>query len=448
MQEKKIVIIVDNPLRDLPACALLAAELAKKHKVYLTPMSQATNDIFVIRADLVLLNYLRPTNVPLVRKLIQAGIAWSILDTEGGIFMKLENSKETTYTMTLVKDGFIRSQVAQVFIWGQELYKQLSERKTYPAGRALAIGTPRMDFYHGSMEEYFAPTLRERQKTGRPMILINTSFAGNNPKFSNREKEAEMLVKRFGYTKEFIANLLNQFDMVLQEYIKLTKYLAQAFPRADFILRPHPFESLEVYKKALGHIPNVKIESRDTVARWIWESKALVHYECSTALESAFAGRPAFSLSQFKDIRPVEAIRKVTDYCDSFEDMKAKIQKVLDEDYEFSPDLKKNLKEVESDIYTKVDGMAHYRISNAIDEWFARRKKRPSVVVGGVHFLTQSARSIVKKMVKGRLVPVEKALLEEDLVHVCNNLARALKKNVFYARVNMTSSVRISSAKF
>jgi surface carbohydrate biosynthesis protein len=443
MQDKKIVIIVDNPLRDLPACALLAAELAKRHSVYLTPMSQASNDIFVIRPDLVLLNYLRPTNGPLVIKLIDAGIAYSILDTEGGIFMKLENSKETTYTMTLVKSPYIRANVSQVFLWGKELFDQLSERKTYPLSRMHCIGTPRMDFYHGSFEDYFGPALREREKTGRPMILINTSFAGNNPKFSNREKEAAMLVKRFGYTKEFIANLLDQFDLVLKEYIKLTNYLAQAFPRVDFILRPHPFESLEIYKQELGHIPNVKIEGRDTVARWIWESKALIHYECSTALESAFAKRPTFSLSQFKDIRPVEAIRKVTDYCDSFEDMKEKLHEVLAGTYQLSPDLTKNLAEVEKDIYTKVDGMAYYRISEAIHEWFENTPLKKSWLIGYFYFFTQVARSFVKKLVKGRLVPQEKALLEEDLVQVCNNLARALERNVHYARKKFTSSVRI-----
>jgi len=443
MQTKKILIIVDNPLRDLPACALLAAELAKTHRVYLTPMSQASTDIFRLNPDLVLLHYLRTTNLPLVQKLIQAGIPWSILDTEGGIFMKVEGSDETTYTMTLVKDEVVRNKVAQVFVWGKGLHKLLTDRKTYPAERILCLGTPRMDFYHPSFAAYFEPTNQARLKTGRPMILINTSFAGNNPKFSNREKETAMLVSKFGYTKEYISKLLSQFDQVLHKYIELTKYLSREFPEVDFVLRPHPFESFEIYRRELGSLPNVIVDCTDTVARWIWESQALVHYECSTALESAFAGRPTFSLSEFKDFRPVDSIRNVTDYSSSFEQMKDQLTSILNGTYVLSPSLKSNLEKVESEIYFKIDGRAYLRIAEAINQWLEKNKASKSRVSIYTHGLLQTARSAVKKVVRGYLVPEEKRLKSEDLKLVCENLSRVLKTQVRFKEISLSNSIEI-----
>jgi surface carbohydrate biosynthesis protein len=445
MSQKRILIIVDNPLRDLPACALLAAELAKKHKVYLTPMSQALTDAFLLKPHLVLLNYLRPTNVPLVTKLNQAGIAWSILDTEGGIFMKLENSDETTYTMTLVRDPEIRNQVAQVFVWGHDLHHSLTEKKTYPPERLLCLGTPRMDFYHQSFEPYFEETNRLRKQTARPMILINTSFAGNNPKFSNREKEIEMLVSRFGYSRDFISTWLDQFDQVMQGYIRLTRHMAKRFPHVDFILRPHPFEGVEIYKKELGDLPNVKVDGSDTVARWIWESKALVHYECSTALESSFARRPTFSLSEYKDIRPIESVRKVTDYADSFEDLEKKLEQTLEGTYRLSPDLQMHLKDIEAAIYHKLDGQSYLRIAQAIDQWLAQNAKEPSAFVCSMLWSKLGLRSLAKKIIKGRLVPPEKQIVDSDLRQICENLARVLKRPVSFQRVGLSSSVKIIS---
>lgn len=275
------------------------------------------------------------------------------------------------------------------------------------------------------------------------MILINTSFAGNNPKFSNREKETQMLVSKFGYTEDYISKLLSQFDQVMHKYIELTKYLSREFPEVDFVLRPHPFESLEIYNRELSSLSNVLVDCTDTVARWILESKALVHYECSTALESAFAGRPTFSLSEFKDFRPVESIRMVTDYSSSFEEMKSQLRSVLEGNYKLSPSLQANLKKVESSIYFKIDGQAYCRIADAINKWIQNNSVSKSNFFILGYGISQIIRSAVKKAVRGYLVPQEKRLHPEDLHRVCQNLSRVLRSKINFREFPFSSSIEI-----
>jgi surface carbohydrate biosynthesis protein len=408
---KRVMILIDNPLRDLPAGLLLASDLCLDSDVLLTPTAQAAYEVTRWNPDLVLLNYLRVSNQSLVEKLVKWGVPFSVLDTEGGFFMKVPNSNENTYTKTILNNEFLRSQVRQFFIWGEELNQTLREREIYPQGSLQCLGTPRMDFYHPSFRNYYSSN--DRGHESEKLILVNTSFAGNNPKFSKVENEKKMLIERFNYSATFIEQFFADLDKVMFAYIDLVKYLAEQLPHRKIYLRPHPFELDEPYRKALSGLKNVEIGCDGAVGDWIMRSKVLIHYECSTAIESAFAGVPNLSLANYRELRPMEHINTITHYVDSFEQMKEYIELVFNKQYVSPQETVQNLKLIEQKIFHKVDGLSYQRIAAALRKSILEDARSRSLVQNLRRTSSLGAllvRNVFKILKRGFLVPIAKRI--------------------------------------
>jgi surface carbohydrate biosynthesis protein len=452
MGRKKILILVDNPLRDFPACLLLGSYLSADADIFFSPTAQAPQEIFRFQPDLVLLNYLRDTNLALVRKLILAEIPFSILDTEGGIFMKIPGTNETSYTMTLIKDKTIRNKARHVFCWGPNLAKALTDKKAYPPENIFCLGTPRMDFYHSSFKNFYGSL--DELKTqligkSKPVILINTSFAGNNPKFSNRADELEMLIQKFGYDRKFMSDFLDQMDIVMNAYISMTSDLAMAYPHVQFVLRPHPFESFKVYEDALKKFDNVMVDCTGTVAPWLFISDALIHYECSTAIEAAFAGKPSLSLGQFKDLRPVDAIQSLTEYTDSIDEMKIKIGQIIEKKYLNPSDKISGLRKVEEEVFFKVDGQSYLRIGNEIRSWIKNLQDTTSFKAMFHRFLFSTYlnfRTLIKISIKGQALPTSKKLSPSEAQNILDNLNLVTGIKAKLSQPSFSTSLKLSSA--
>src|SRR5262249_23728963 len=72
--------------------------------------------------------------------------------------------------------------------------------------------------------------------------------------------------------------------------------LAAASPERTFIVRPHPSEYLPKVAAEYAAMPNVKVIHEGPHIPWTMGCDALLHTSCTTGLEAAIAGTPAFSL--------------------------------------------------------------------------------------------------------------------------------------------------------
>ncbi len=80
---RTIAINLDNPLRDMPGAVLLAPALcARGFRAVLVPVNILA-DGWSADPDLFLLNYHRPVNDYQVRRILDQGLPFAILDTEG-----------------------------------------------------------------------------------------------------------------------------------------------------------------------------------------------------------------------------------------------------------------------------------------------------------------------------------------------------------------------------
>ncbi|QDK43245.1 hypothetical protein DOM21_17635 [Bacteriovorax stolpii] len=397
----KILIVLDNPKRDLDSVCLVAAELKKHHDVAISFMSNLKFAIFHYNPDHVILNYLRVSNEKVAQLLLDLKIEYSVLDTEGGLFARLSNG-ETSFTKTLVKNDLITKHLKYYFCWGENIFNYLKEVQVYPTEGVLLTGTPRTDIY------YYLRNTQKNLVGKRPYVLVNTSFPLINPKYSTPEKEIEMLVSKFNYTNEYINERVSFVKKVQSDYIALTIFLAEKFPELDFIFRPHPFENEAYYYSYFSKYSNIKVICEGTVANWINESILLIHFECSTAIEAALLGKVSLSLSKYKDVFPLIETYPYTIFCDSFDDIASAILKekacesVLSRDLDFA------------DIYYKVDGKAYSRIAKAfLDKKVTLNRPPLSPMKKGFFIVYTYFKNLIKKYVIDAKKPSKEILPSE-----------------------------------
>ena len=358
-KQKSVVLVVDNPVRDLPSLIILASELIKRGmKVCLTPFYGVGNFVARTNPNIVVLNYARPNNINLIKKLKSKGIQVCVLDTEGGIFSN--TGSENTYEKTVIKDSSVRGLISKYFVWGEKLYKLLRDKEIYTEDQLLLTGTPRFDTYSGKYKTFI------NGRKEHNYILITGSFPTVNSKFQSVEVESKMLIEKFNYEPEYVERLVKNLTSGLRLYVEKVCELAKTFPDVDIVYRPHPFEKDSYYDDKFRDYPNIKLIKEGVIAEWIYNAFALIHFESSCALDAVLMNKPCFAFEFSKVAFNIEDIDAITDrFDDNWLDT---VKACLNGNYAEPEQVKTNKARVIRDILYKEDGNSASRIAAALDE--------------------------------------------------------------------------------
>lgn len=281
----KVCLIVDNPLRDLQGIILIASHLANLNvKCYIVPMYCQAFDIIAIKPDMVVVNYLRPNNVDLIKRYKKENIKICILDTEGSPGRDLNKFSES---ISKIKE---KDLVDLYCLWGHDQYKSFKSKNLFNDNIIKITGCPRYDFCSYPYNETL-PDISYK----KPFILINTTFPVGNPKFTlNHKIEAQAMID-MGYEENFAEKYAEDSLKVNIKMIKVISQICKKFPKHNFVLRPHPFESTEPYKHLLNN-SNFEIRQEGSAIEWLNRCEALIHLNCQTAIEAAMLGKEAISI--------------------------------------------------------------------------------------------------------------------------------------------------------
>ena len=279
MKKKSVALIVDNPLRDLDGMSFLSWKFASEgYNTYLVPMYQY-HEVYVLKPDLVILNYIRKSNLRFVERCRELGITLVVLDTEGGVLQNLETYFSDIAPLTPLVDLYA--------LWGQKQKESLGRFEEVDDKKLVVTGHPRFDLYHPKFNHLLGST----EFSGQDMVLINTNFSFSYPKFQSREQEINDLIQIWGKPRSLLDKWVNQQEEVLSEMIKTIDVLSKQFPEVKFVIRPHPFEASDLYEEKFNDHPNVFMKQKGSVLPWIRDSLLTIHNNCSTAIESAMLGR-------------------------------------------------------------------------------------------------------------------------------------------------------------
>ena len=311
----KISIIIDHPQRDLAGYVYLAEELAKKNfEVFLTPMYNF-HEFFLINPDLVILNHARKEkflssgNDLIIDYCKKINIKTVVIDSEGGM---IGSNRLSLYKKIINESA---DDISKYFLWGKNKM-QLVKKKNIK--KFVVTGHPKYDLFF--LKNYNNNLLKSLSK--KNYILINTSFIQLNPIEGDEfgKKYAEDFKKNINYNLEKL-----NFDQLIQ----FLKFYAVLNKKITFILRPHPFESLMVYKDEFADFSNIKIINEGDIFFYIKNCKFIINHNCQTSLEAVLARKNCINFSNKKISKVVSVINKLSTNVDSIDDLKAKANKFL-----------------------------------------------------------------------------------------------------------------------
>jgi surface carbohydrate biosynthesis protein len=356
-----IAVVVDNPLRDLPGCVLLAARLCAEGAIcHLVPLHAQGRELPALAPDAAVLPYLRPNNERLAGLLTQHGTSVFVLDTEGGVLPDLE-----TYDQTLSQQPFIRQAVRGVCTWGQVLAGHLVERGWYRKDQVFVTGSPRFDFYADPWSAAAKQTATLDLPNDQPVVLVNGNFPLANPQFQTPEEEVRNLVERMGFDRELIEGRQQRQAEAMRGLVEVSARLAAALPVA-VVYRPHPFERIETYSSMLPERTNLHVRRHGTVDGWILQSVAVIQRSCTTAIEAALAGIPALETSWLPTAVTMPVAESVSIRCSSYEELEAFVERAITTKLEQDPATRAALDSVVTDWFHRVDGNAHRRVADVV----------------------------------------------------------------------------------
>lgn len=277
----KVCLVIDNPLRDLDGQVLLAWQLAARGaEAYLIGMYEQAADVAQIGPDVVVVNYVRGNNRDLLAAYRHRAIRTVVLDTEGA------PGKSSDTLADFARRQQADRLVNAYLVWGRDQHAAFVRSGAMPADRVHATGCPRFDF----CADPWRQTLDLPKGVESGFVLVNTNFPIVNPRFSGSVAHEVAGAVAVGYEASFVDRYVLEARRAHLAMLECLESLSRRLPHVRFYVRPHPFESAEPYLR-LESAPNLRVRQDGTALQWLHYSAALVHLNCSTALEAVMMGR-------------------------------------------------------------------------------------------------------------------------------------------------------------
>ncbi len=362
----RIGFIVDHPKRDLPGGELLAHELALRGiETALIPLYDQAVDVPLLGLDALVINFARPVNRALVEGYRALGLPVFVLDTEGGILAESGGNAPSAFAQAIRETGY-GPLIDGYFFWGSALRDAFVEGSGIPADRLHLTGCPRFDFA--------APRWRGLLAETGGYVLANANFPLANPRFSqSTEHELETMVAA-GWPRDYAQQLVGDVRAIADRFVSTIATLAKRLPDQRFLVRPHPFEDEDRYRRAFTTYPNVTVDGSGSVLRVIANARCVLHVNCGTAVEALMLERLPIAMDFINT--PLMASHsalpnRISLRVDSLERLVDTIQNASNytEDFPFSKVFEKDI----AAWFNRNDGNASVRVADILAEHITRR---------------------------------------------------------------------------
>ena len=293
-----LIIPVENQVRELDAkllFACVAAErgfpsvLGSKQYLYFS-MPRFDRGVFIaksMRARSTLM-------FNIIRSLGNDIVAW---DEES--LVRYSSAEYPAWRFSQSTFSFIR----HLFAWGQDDAEMFSGYSGNERTSVYATGNPRADLLRRDVREYFRDEADKLRARFGDFILINANFSFVNPfvkklaLVQSAEEPGRYKVSRTGsgMSEAFAAGMAAHQQEIFDHFRTLVPRLAQWFPDRQLIVRPHPSEDHDAWRRIVADEANVTVNHEGNVIPWLMASRVLLHNGCTTAVEAAALERPAIT---------------------------------------------------------------------------------------------------------------------------------------------------------
>jgi surface carbohydrate biosynthesis protein len=302
MKDNWVIVNVETKARELNAKILLSGFLVNKGFKVLLINLRKPKEYFQLPKGIILDRNLFPIRKKVYSLMEDLGNFIVCLDEEGLIFF--DNSK---YLRRILRENLEKTDL--FLSWGN--YQHDLMKKTFPefADKFIISGNPRMDLYRNSIRTFFHNDVIKLKKKYGNYILFVSNFGKAN--FFNSEKGADAqndIVKRLKslgtirneQDEDFYNRFLVYSRKIFNEFQKLIVALAKEFQTLNFIVRPHPSENFETWKKLEKNNKNIIVIYEGTLQPWIMGSLATLQNSCTSSIESYLLNIPSVGFRPYK----------------------------------------------------------------------------------------------------------------------------------------------------
>ncbi|WP_208592353.1 surface carbohydrate biosynthesis protein [Gracilibacillus suaedae] len=212
----------------------------------------------------------------MVTNAIEHGQTVVELDEEGLLIEKNQYIRDRMRKDTL-------KLVEQEYCWGEHQKQIISD--TYPdmADKCHVVGNPRLDLLKPKFRSLYQDDVKSLQQHYGDFILINTRFSLYNT------------VK--GKNNTFFAQ---HIKALYEAFLKMIHQTARDFPHVNLVIRPHPAENFNSYRREFRNISNVHVVHEGVIIKWILAAKLVIHNGCTSGIEAFLLDQPVIVYQPFE----------------------------------------------------------------------------------------------------------------------------------------------------
>ncbi|MDJ0853314.1 MAG: hypothetical protein QNK04_33525 [Myxococcota bacterium] len=185
-------------------------------------------------------------------------------------------------------DAFRRP--SALLAWGPENERMWRALPSYGGAPIHTTGNTRIDLLRPELRDFFTPEVDEIRKRFGPFVLINGNFSAVNHYVAGRSPAPDDEPEG-----DFDSSLLRHKGTIFARFLELVPRLARAFPERQLVVRPHPSERHDAWRRAAAGLANVHVVHEGAVIPWLIAADVTLHNGCTTAVESFVLGRPAIA---------------------------------------------------------------------------------------------------------------------------------------------------------
>ncbi len=185
----------------------------------------------------------------------------------------------------------------------------------YPghSDKFVVTGLPRTDIWRSKFHGLYEAERREIQRQHGDFLLFNSNFgsiihARSGAFIANQSRRHDHLHSSAAAYRQLRDA---QGRQNLDAYVEMLPKLRAWFPDRKLIIRPHPSESRQFWRDAVGSTPGVEIHDSGVATPWILAAACLVHHGCTTGIEAELLGKPHIMYAPHRDDHHDSEVMKV-----------------------------------------------------------------------------------------------------------------------------------------
>lgn len=234
--------------------------------------------------------------------------------------------------------------VSRFLAWGEDNAELWRRYPHFPEGGRIEVtGNPRNDLLRKEIRSYYQHDLERIRKQFGNFVLVNTNFNHVNAftpvqnlfqpvKHSDTPPQMGRAAK--GMTHDYAHGLSVHKQAIFGHFQAMIPELAKTFPDYSIVVRPHPTESQDIYRRIAAQCRNVKVTNEGNVVPWLMACQALIHNGCTTGIEAYAMGIPTISYRATVDARYDEGFYRlpnlVSEQCFDLDELKSMLAMLLD----------------------------------------------------------------------------------------------------------------------